>query len=76
MSYGEKVHVYNTYQKLLSGKLLEVSGKMRTVGSEWSSGFGTPALEKGGLLGLWDFLACPGPAQRTSSKAGLQASPR
>lgn len=30
MSYGEKVHVYNTYQKLLSGKLLEVSGKMRT----------------------------------------------
>ena len=31
--------------KLLRGKLLEVSGKMTTVSSEWSSGFGTPARQ-------------------------------
>ena len=76
MSYGEQAHVYYMYQKLLCGKLLEVSGKMRTVGSEWHSGLGTPARQEGGLLGLWGFPACPGPAQKTSGKAGLQASPR
>ena len=62
-------HMYIICTRSSSGKLLEVSGKMRTVGSEWRSGLGPPARQEGGLLGLWGFPACPGPAQKTSSKA-------